>query len=215
MYGPHTAALLERVAESVRTHYLDITRLNVHTLPPLPPTVQELRCQYTDLTTLPSLPPSLLHLLVSDAPQLTLLPPLPTNLRHLACWNAPLLKELPSLPPRLEHLTCAGTDITRLPALPTTLTWLACDSTPIYALPPLPATLQALYCMNCPNLRFQQQSSDDAMSTAYRARWNDWHTHRTRSAALKESLVAEVFHPRRVGVWLEMGGHTLVEQLMG
>jgi hypothetical protein len=214
MYGPHTNALHERLAEAVHTHYLDISHLDIHTLPPLPDTLEELRCQHIDLAELPTLPPSLRYLLISDTPYLTHLPALPASLRHLACWNIPLT-ELPPLPPHLERLTCAGADISTLPSLPPTLKWLACDSTPLSVLPPLPASLQALYCMKCPNLRFRQQSSRDATCPAYRSLWNDWHIHRAHTIALKECLIAAVFHPRRVAAWLEMGGHPLVEHMMG
>jgi len=121
-HGPGTATLMERIA--LGGPILQITQLNLTSLPDLPPTLRELHCSDNRLTVLPVLPPTL---------------------RRLICGGN-LLTVLPELPPTLETLTCAVNKLTVLPALPPTLVDLRCYENELTVLPELPPTLQSLYC---------------------------------------------------------------------
>ena len=111
---------------------------------PLPPTLKNLYCHKTRITTLPPLPPTLEALTCGGA-RITSLPPLPPTLRFLHCGKT-LVTELPSLPPALEIICFHNTQITSLPPLPPTLKTLDCSNTQITSLPPLPPTLKNLCC---------------------------------------------------------------------
>lgn len=101
---------------------LDLSKLNLTELPPLPDDLIMLRC---------------------DSNQLTFLPALPSSLKVLHCHQNQLTS-LPDLPLFLESLSCSHNHISCLPALPSTLTQLVCIRNYLTTLPPLPHTLQEL-----------------------------------------------------------------------
>jgi hypothetical protein len=88
-YGPDTDKLIKRIEESLTSGILDISRLNIHSLPPLPNAIKHIYCGFT---------------------QLTSLPPLPDGLQILWCYNT-LLKSLPPLPAGLQVLNCYNTQL--------------------------------------------------------------------------------------------------------
>jgi len=106
--------------------------------------VTHLYCYDNQLTSLPSLPPSL-EILNCSFNQLTSLPPLPPSLKELYCHDIQLTS-LPSLPPSLERLDCGFNHLTSLPPLPATLEILYCYNNQLTSLPPLPDSLEKLYC---------------------------------------------------------------------
>ena len=97
------------------TRHLLIHGHDIRRLPPLPPNLLSLNCQYNQLTELPELPPMLRELNCQHN-QLTHLPPLPVGLTILFC-GMNQLTELPTLPPHLLHLSCYENPIKRLPSL--------------------------------------------------------------------------------------------------
>lgn len=106
-YGPDTGKLLRRIKMS-KDGYLDVSELNITSLPTLPSGLHYLVCENTPLTSLPKLPRSLRGLYCNNTP-LTSLPELPSTLKRLFCNNT-LLTTLPELPD-LEALSCDNTRI--------------------------------------------------------------------------------------------------------
>jgi len=78
--------------------------------------VTRLYCYNNQLTSLPSLPPSLKKLYCENN-RLTSLPPLPASLEILDCFNN-RLTSLPHLPFTLKKLYCYDNQLTDLPDLP-------------------------------------------------------------------------------------------------
>jgi Leucine-rich repeat (LRR) protein len=131
--------------------------------------LQFLNCSFNQLTSLPSLPSTLLNLNCLGN-QLNSLPELPESLLALNCSGNPNLNTLPAYPPNLESLTMGGTAInlnnyaplpetlitlslqfgqhTSLPTLPPNLLTLMCGTNPLGSLPELPASLTNLACNN-------------------------------------------------------------------
>ncbi|MFM2269400.1 MAG: hypothetical protein RL757_2841 [Bacteroidota bacterium] len=88
--------------------------------------LQILNCGDNMLTTLPTLPTTLLNLQCYQN-QLTVLPVLPNTLTTLHC-HVNLLTALPTLKPGLVNLWCSGNSITELPTLPNTMTSMIMDA---------------------------------------------------------------------------------------
>jgi len=115
------AIALQRI-QQCRDKRLDLSKLGLTELPPLPADLIMLRCDSNELTSLPELPPSL---------------------RILHC-HSNQLSSLPELPPFLESLSCSHNHISSLPSLPSTLTQLVCIRNYLTSLPPLPHSLEEL-----------------------------------------------------------------------
>jgi Leucine-rich repeat (LRR) protein len=142
---------------------LNLSNLNLTSLPRLPGNLKELYCDNNKLTSLPRLPDSLTYLYCSDN-ELTSLPTLPDGLKYLNCEYNKLttvpklpnsLKELycndslvrlPKLPDTLERLTCSSNELTTLPKLPDSLEYLNCQNNKLTTLPTLPDSLKELHC---------------------------------------------------------------------
>jgi Leucine-rich repeat (LRR) protein len=91
----------------------------------------ELFLAYQKLTQLPDLSPyHSLKILSCFHNQLTSLPSLPETLISLDC-SQNQLKELPILPPHLERLYCINNQLTFLPDLPSTLIHICCLGNPL------------------------------------------------------------------------------------
>lgn len=127
---------------------LDLSELNLSSLPDLPPLITTLRVNDNHLSSLPALPESLQILICSFNP-LEQLPPLPYSLKELTC-SACHLKNLPSLPDTLEELSCSGNSLEELPALPVSLRYITCTSNGLRSLPALPESLRILICSDNP-----------------------------------------------------------------
>ncbi len=105
-----------------------------------------LSCYSNSLTTLPTLPNSLLHL-ECQVNSISSLPTLPNTLTYLSCGSNPLASNFPSvLPNSLDTLACNGIGLSNLPALPNSLVYLYCSINSLTNLPVLPNSLQTLFC---------------------------------------------------------------------
>lgn len=94
---------------------LDLTFTAVEALPrQFPPTLHYLDCHNTDISTLPSLPESLLRLDCS-ATAVSTLAPLPSSLQFLDCHSTNISALPPQLPASLRYLDCSHTAISTLP----------------------------------------------------------------------------------------------------
>lgn len=150
-----------------------------------------------------SLPPlrDTLQTLIINNTQITNLPELPYNLRTLYCDSAPLTN-LPELPQRLLHLDIQNTQITVLPRLPRTLITLYCDNTPLLV------PRKEGESINSYRLRLdawwdeQDRLAEEALSME---------RSQQRCREIKEALMMEMWHPRRVEKLIEMGGFEMLE----
>lgn len=109
-----------------------------------------LNCNGNQLTSLPTLPDSLIYLDCGYNVNLASLPTLPSKLTHLDCWNTQMAS-LPALPSTLAYLNCSGSymtgNLTSLPVLPNSLTYLDCSGhANLTQLPTLPNSLTHLAC---------------------------------------------------------------------
>ncbi|EAX6910280.1 acetyltransferase [Salmonella enterica] len=127
---------------------LDLSELNLSSLPDLPPLIKTLHVNDNHLSSLPDLPESLQILICSFNP-LEQLPPLPYSLKELTC-SACHLKNLPSLPDALEELCCSGNSLEELPVLPVSMRYLTCTNNGLRSLPALPESLRMLICSDNP-----------------------------------------------------------------
>ena len=134
----------QKLKDSTITGNLDVSDMDLTTLPSLPSTLTHLVCANNQLTTLPPLPSSITHLICTNN-QLTSLPILPSTLIYLGC-DLNQLTSLPPLPPTLIHLFCASNQLKKLPMLPSTITLLYCGHNQLTTLPALPKSLKLLYC---------------------------------------------------------------------
>jgi hypothetical protein len=146
-YGPDTTELNRRL-QNIRGGKLDLTALNITSLPPLPNTVRWLSASNTPITSLPALPPNIGYLNVDDTP-VTSLPALPPNLHSLYAVNTQLTS-LPELPNTLQILGVSNTRLTSLPALPQSLHLLFAGNTRLTSLPELPPNLHLLFADHTP-----------------------------------------------------------------
>ena len=124
--------------------YCDNNQLT--SLPTLPASLIELRCNNNQLTSLPTLPTGLQEL-ICDNNQLASLPALPASLQTLWCFNNQLAS-LTTLPAILQILYCNNNLLTSLPALPVNLQSLICHNNLLTSLPIIPANLQTFTCYN-------------------------------------------------------------------
>lgn len=193
-HGPDTEELLRRIA-NIQNGVLNIAKLNITSLPDLPPGIEKLMCHNTQLTTLPALPSGLQRLWCSHM-QLTSLPALPYGLEFLWCPHTPL-RSLPTLPSTLINLWCSYTQLTTLPELPSGLQKLESKYTPLIL----------------------QREFGESIAH-YNARWNEWRQEgeskmrcQERCSAVKEELIANVWRPDRLEKLLEISGWELVEGL--
>ncbi len=100
--------------------------------------LQELYCDYNQLTSIPVLSNTVWSLGCSHN-QLTTLPALPSALTNLGCDHNQLAS-LPPLPASLNELYCTNNQLTGLPALPPLLGF-HCDSNHISCFPIIPNTI--------------------------------------------------------------------------
>jgi len=105
-----------------------------------------LECYLNNLTSLPTLPASLIYL-DCWSNQLSSLPTLPASLTGLSCFSNQLTS-LPALPASLVNLFCTNNSLTNLPTLPALLNSLDCSNNQISSLPGLPEFLTTLFCYN-------------------------------------------------------------------
>lgn len=166
-HGPDTEALMRRVNRA--TTNLDVTYMDITSLPQLPRTLKTIHCYGTNITSLPPLPAGLKKLFCSYT-QITSLPQLPAGLEVLECSDTPLTS-LPELPAGLQKLDCSKNRLTSLPELPAGLKELKCYDTQIRILPELPEGLEVLYVWDTP-LILKQNEGESIQD--YNIRWREW-----------------------------------------
>jgi len=104
-------------------------------------------CSYNDITFLPPIHASLLHLELIDNFFLTTISNFPSSLLYIYIISGVSnLTSLPPLPSGLLFLNCNALGLQTLPPLPSTLTYLSCQNNPLYSLPALPVGLTDLLC---------------------------------------------------------------------
>jgi len=154
---------LQRI-QQCRDKRLDLSKLHLTELPPLPDDLIMLRCDSNELTSLPELPPfleslSCSHNHISSLPSLpstltqlvcirnylTSLPPLPSTLEEL-CFDNNYITQLTMVPPHLTSLSCCWNQLTTLPSLPDGLHSLFCFANPLETFPDLPSSLIYIVC---------------------------------------------------------------------
>ncbi len=109
-YGPDTDLLLQIFRSITPNHHLlDIPRLRIHSLPPIPENILGLWCDNTELSELPQLPPRLQILSIMN-----------TN-----------VKRLPTLPETLCGFYIHGTQITELPEIPASVWDIGVSGAPL------------------------------------------------------------------------------------
>jgi Leucine-rich repeat (LRR) protein len=99
----------------------------------MPPALENISCNFNQLTTLPNMP---------------------SSLKTLYCHDNQLTT-LPAMPPALENISCNFNQLTTLPNMPSSLKTLYCHDNQLTLLPDLPLTLQLIDCQNNPQLEIK------------------------------------------------------------
>ncbi len=107
-HGPDTEELLYRFA-NCEDGMIEISNLNITSIPPIPINVISLNCSNTEITKLPNLP---------------------KYLEYLDCSNTKISK-MQNLPKTLQYLNCSNTEIKKFPRLGENLEWLVCQNCPL------------------------------------------------------------------------------------
>lgn len=141
---------LEKISKWKEGTVLDLSRLGLYELPPIPSTVTRLRCGHNHLTKLSkeSLPPRLIELNISSNKISSISEELEnlTSLEILDC-SFNLIKTLPPLPPFLKKLQCSNNGLVAINTIPDTLEIFCCDLNGLTSLPiPLSSHLKELSC---------------------------------------------------------------------
>lgn len=162
----------EWVSAKNLTMRLNLSGLNLRTLPPIPDTVTDLSCGNANLEyiadscipaklsifnctnspklkKLPILPDTVTIINIKESSGITELLQLPTSLKTLLMERT-AIRVLPNLHYGLECLTCSYVPIKVLPTLPQTLVMLDVRYTLINTIPELPPFLQYLNCSGTP-----------------------------------------------------------------
>lgn len=127
---------------------LQVEGTQITTLPTLPDSVIMLFCRNNQITNISTLPP-MIDYFDCTGNQLTSLPSL-QGTRFLTCDNNQLTS-LPPLPINFRDLNCSNNLLTSLPALPSTTRMLICRDNLLTSLPTLPAGFWfRLDCSNNP-----------------------------------------------------------------
>jgi len=234
MYGLDTPELMKRISNVRDDISLNLNRLQITELPPLPDTLEVLMCSSSSLRIIRSLPKELKYLYCHNTPLLEL-PDLPKGLLGLQCSNT-LLTSLPELPPKLDSLICSNTLIKELPTLPEGIREIYCHSNSLLSVvPSVPSSLYIFYCKetaisliprlpllyllnceDCPNLLLKHKKDEN--QEQYILRWRQWWDEedskkrcQERNETIKEDLMAEMWKPSRVEKMLELGGWKLLD----
>lgn len=126
---------------------LNIGSLRLDEVPNLPSNVKRLSLFANNLTTINSLPETLIELNISCNRIHRLSCELPPRLRNLSC-DSNMLTMLPELPDTLEFLSCSNNRSISLPVFPPRLRLLDVAQNNLRFLPDLPPALETLFCHN-------------------------------------------------------------------
>ena len=143
-HGTDTSALYNLIQQAERSGILDISALQINSLPELPDNINMISIYGTQITTLPKLPSQLKKLECTFMKKLTSIPELPEGLLELECDLLNALNSIPKLPNGLEKLKLTNTSVSVLPELPTSLYYLNLAGSKVSMLPELPPKLQFL-----------------------------------------------------------------------
>ena len=121
---------------------LNLSALKLHTLPPLPDSVQILYCGNPNMVYIKSLPLHLKQLWAGNS-QLRRLPPLPHSLTHLDISHTHI-RTLPNLPTSLKLLYASSSSLECLPQLYTGIEILHLNSTPLKCIARIPESVKEL-----------------------------------------------------------------------
>ncbi len=106
--------------------------------------IKRLNCGNNNLTSLPSLPSTLIEL-ICGTNELTGLPALPNSIFYLDCQNNKLTS-LPVMPESLKYFDCSKNNLTALPELPVNIDYLYCRYNKLTELTMLPYGLEEIHC---------------------------------------------------------------------
>ena len=139
---------------------LDLSHSGLKTLEGIDLTgVTHFKCSYNQLTSLPTLPPTLVIFDCSCNDLKSLPTSLPDTLEFIDCSHN-VITSLPALLPKnLQHLFCGNNKLSCLPtSLPHTLRLLSCYNNNLTCLPVLPPSLRVLSCRynNLAETRFSE-----------------------------------------------------------
>ena len=180
MYGRDTDELLRRIA-TIRYDTLDVSRLQITSLPDLPDTLVRLKCSHTPIRRLPDLP---------------------SSLATLECEHTPFLTDTLELPDTLVILYCDYKNISSLQTFPTYLRYSY-----VYQVPPylLQCCIRIRMKKNYTGRSYEvwSASSLNELSSIKRTLG--------RCHRIRMELIRAAWHPRRVMKGIEAGGWHVVE----
>ena len=165
----------------------------------VPDTLESLTYTNHSTTSCPAFPPGLKYLNVSDLGVYSL-PPLPPTLEVLVVKDCYNLTHLPDLPPTLRVLDMQG-----------------CHA--VKTLPDFPDSLEELWAGGCRGLPQEIRNSFSYWDLPRWIRLQQQEVAKVRqqkrTRALRQEIVAEAYHPRRVERWLETKGWGVLEEMLG
>lgn len=143
--------MFSRIRDCIRYNepILNLSHLELDELPEIPSCVENLYCDYNNLTELPDNLPSSLKILWCNHNKLSRIPnKLPDSLEILWCHDNKITALPDRLPSSLKSLRCDSNKLVNLPNnLPSSLKYLYCYDNQITKLPDnLPESLQILHC---------------------------------------------------------------------
>lgn len=199
---------LKKIPESLTRLVIDSEIIDeIDTFPETLRILQLNHVSFGDLFKMPSFPERLRILSVSHS-NLKALPSLP-NLLEVLVATGSSLESLPKLIHLsfLQTLKCDSSNITELPDLPPSLLSLQIDDTKIQELPLLPNELSQIKCD--PALALPKSSAADVYDQEGEKLKEFIEQHKMllakkRCVAVKEELIAAVWHPKRMEFWAQM-----------
>ena len=213
-YGLDSALLMILMDDASRTGELDVSGMDLYALPPLPEGLRTLDVSDTGISVLPPLPSTLRHLKACET-AIRQLPALPEGLEALLLYDSPI-QDLPyHFPSTLRILDCSATWIIEIHSLPDRLELLQCSETILTRLPWLPESLSILICRDT---QLPIRVGPEESMESFIQRWRDEECRgrmQSKMRVLKEGIIREALHPRRVSRILELGGVDVFDIWMG
>jgi Leucine-rich repeat (LRR) protein len=207
----HESEALRHVAEW-KDGILHLEGLAIKNLPPLPPSLKELYCFNSHITSLPILPPSLKLLHCSGCKNLTELPSrLPDGLEVLHC-NDTSIRYLPTiLPSSLKILNCVITPIKTLPSLPRSIVELQCSVDQFKSLTDtIPNSLKKITCWTKEGQVGKADLIEYELEISRKEEENRMNRIRLRLSQIKEELIKRAWHTDRVEAWCDPDAFSII-----
>ena len=180
----------------------------------VPPEITMLSLCNTTLNTFIIPPDSKLKIVKLIQCDIQEFPQLPDTVEHLVLRFTEV--QLKSLPPHLVTLDVSFTGARFIPALPETLETLWMEGTLVRDVPDIPDALYVLQTSHSHNIPIDFPKSNQPWGYMRDVRTYQRNAckvrHEARMSSLKESLMAAVWHPRRMAKWIELG---VDEMMMG